>query len=146
MWLKKFNAKKNLILFFCFTTIFAACKKYEDGPSFTLKSATSRLAGTWLLTGGTWLENETTNGNVFTNYTQEFSKDNLYELSKDWITNNLSYSSTVTGSWEWTENKDGIKITNNDSTSFSISIQKLTGSEFHYTDEDGFTYELSKQE
>lgn len=134
------------LLILCFTTIFTACKKYEDGPSFTLKTPIARLEGTWLLTGGTWLQSATDSGLVFSDYTEQFTKDNLYQRDKGWVDGNLSYNSTVTGSWAWTDNKDGIKITNNDSTSFSVSIQKLTSSDFHYTDENGFTYELSKQE
>jgi uncharacterized lipoprotein YehR (DUF1307 family) len=43
--------KKLSILFAAFAVVMlASCGKYEDGPGFSLRSKTSRLAGTWTLT------------------------------------------------------------------------------------------------
>ena len=43
--------KKLSILFAAFAVVLlASCGKYEDGPGFSLRSKTSRLAGSWTVT------------------------------------------------------------------------------------------------
>lgn len=45
--------KKSLVIFWTViigVVLFSACNKYEEGPSFSLLSATKRITGTWLLT------------------------------------------------------------------------------------------------
>jgi hypothetical protein len=37
-------------IIFAISLVFSACNKYEEGPSFTLLSATKRIEGTWVLT------------------------------------------------------------------------------------------------
>ncbi len=39
--------KKLLLFVACGLLIFQSCKKYEDGPSFSLRSKASRLEGKW---------------------------------------------------------------------------------------------------
>jgi hypothetical protein len=129
-----------------FTFIFlTSCKKYEDGPFFTLKKADNRLEGSWILTGGSWHEYASEKGLTNIGWTEEFSQENEYKLSYAWNDSMQSFGYTITGRWEWIDNKDGIEISANDSLSYSIIITKLTSTEFNYTDND-YSYELSKRE
>ena len=42
--------KRSSLLFTAFAMLFlVSCGKYEDGPDFTLRSKTARIAGSWTL-------------------------------------------------------------------------------------------------
>ncbi len=62
----------SLILFFAV----ASCKKYEEGPSFTLLSVNKRLIGTWELKH-TIVNGEEININEFLNSASNFIPDSI---------------------------------------------------------------------
>jgi len=41
--------KKLLLVLACGLMILQSCKKYEDGPAFSLRSKAARLEGKWCL-------------------------------------------------------------------------------------------------
>lgn len=104
-------------------TTFAGCKKYPDGPEFSLRTRASRVANTWKV------ENYKINGSDFTSlvssYTETFSKNKSYSYS--W--------GILDGSGTWAfQNKDAeIKLTGNDNqSSHTLTILKLEEKTFWY--------------
>jgi hypothetical protein len=67
-------------LLFLAAPLFQHCKKYEEGPMFSLRTKTERLSNNWKV------ENYTINGTDFTSlvssYTETFTTDKKY--SYDW--------------------------------------------------------------
>lgn len=127
----KFNLKFSLLLFvfagFAITT-FEGCKKYPEGPAFSLRTRTQRVANTWKV------ENYKVNGNDYTSlvadYTETFSKDGNYSYS--W--GNFS----GTGTWNF-ENKDKeIQLNGiSNQSSYRMIILKLEEKTFWYYYMDG---------
>lgn len=90
---------------FSFLIVFGiiSCKKYEEGPSFSLKSETKRLTGMWYLTRvnyGHWRQKE------IPSFSYEFSKDgNVKRYYKGIIDNG--------GTWEFRNKEKDILIRKN---------------------------------
>ncbi|MFT7113294.1 MAG: hypothetical protein ACI8P7_000058 [Candidatus Azotimanducaceae bacterium] len=114
---------------------FSSCKKYEDGPGFSLRSKTARLTGEWeaVKIDGSNVED--------VEYLMEFEKDGTYSQT---ITFNSS-TQTEKGEWEWSSNKEEIEVTI-DGEMDAMEILRLTNSEFWIKDPEGDTeMELEKK-
>lgn len=105
-----------------------SCKKYPDGPTFSLRSRAERVANTWKV------ENYKINGNDFTSlvssYTETFTKNGAYTYS--W--------GILDGSGTWSfQNKDTeIQIVGSDNqTSRRLTILKLEEKSFWYSYMEG---------
>ena len=102
--------KKISILFAAFAVLLlVSCGKYEDGPGFSLRSRTSRIAGSWtyekvIFNGvdvtSTWSE-------PGEDYTLEFTKDGGYTET---VIYPQGYIDVTSGSWELTDNDENISI------------------------------------
>ncbi len=104
------------------------CKKYDEGPSVSLRSKTDRLAHTWLL------DNYRVNSNDYTSvigdYTETFSKDGGYFYSGG--------GSSGTGRWEFRNKNEEIWLTGVGTQSPKILyILKLEEGKFWYYYMDG---------
>ncbi len=105
-----------------------SCKKYEDGPAFSLRTRTARVANTWKV------ENYKINGDDFTSlvssYTETFTKKGAYSYSWGILDGS--------GTWEF-QNKDAeIKLNGNDGqASRTLFILKLEENAFWYYYMDG---------
>lgn len=105
-----------------------SCKKYEDGPVFSLRTRTARVANTWKV------ENYKINGDDFTSlvssYTETFTKKGAYSYSWGILDGS--------GTWEF-QNKDAeIKLSGNDGqASRTLFILKLEENAFWYYYMDG---------
>lgn len=100
-----------------------SCKKYPEGPMFSIRSRTECVANTWKV------DNYKINGNDFTSlttgYTETYSKDGNYSFS--W--GNLS----GTGKWEFQNNDAEIRITGtSNKSSETLFILKLEEKQFWY--------------
>lgn len=107
---------------------FQNCKKYANGPAFSLRTRAERVANTWKV------ENYKINRNDFTslvsNYTETFSKKGNYSYS--WGIFNES------GSWSFQNKDKEIKLTGPDNqTSRVLIILKLEEKSFWYYYIDG---------
>jgi len=118
---------KNLIfsLSILFVTIplIQSCKKYPEGPAFSLRSKTERVSNTWKV------ENYKINGSDFTSlvsdYTETFTKENTYSYT--W--------GILGGSCNWAFQNDNMEIKldgNEDNTSRTLFIEKLEEKTFWY--------------
>ncbi len=110
-----------------------SCKKYDEGPGFSLKSKKGRLSGEWevekyITSGGT-----ETQDNASTVITYE--KDGTYKYANT--------AGSFTGTWKFDDKKEnlitefsyqfgGQTITNQD----TVTILRLTNKEFWTVDED----------
>jgi hypothetical protein len=104
---------KKLIIALCTltfisTTILTSCKKYEDGPAFSLRTKKARLQGDWKI------DSFSIDG---VDYTDDFK--NLYGANYTWdIEKGGEYRITGTdpdkGSWKFGEDKDDVYFTSDD--------------------------------
>ena len=103
--------------------IIESCKKYDDGPTISLRSRSERISNTWVV------ENYKINGTDFTslvsNYTETFSKNKDYSYS--WAVLNGS------GTWTLQNSDEEIKLNGSDAqSSRTLFILKLEETAFWY--------------
>ena len=112
--------KLSVILLFCAVSAFllVGCKKYEEGPMFSLASKKSRVVNTWKIEK--ILENnvDVTAANTLfvANFSMELKKDNTYIL-----TGFNGATSVETGTWDFDTKKENIIATPNGSSSATKS-------------------------
>lgn len=104
---------------------FTSCKKYEDGPSFSLKTKTGRLTGEWEVVT---VDGETYSGNE--SMLMEFKRDGDFI-----VTWNGGSADSETGIWEWQDQKEIIHIEIDGEVS-NWTVTRLTNSEFWFKDDD----------
>ena len=133
------TALKYLLLFSVTSTLFIGCKKYPDGPAFSLLSRSARMANTWHI--DTYYEN-----NV--DKTSDFK--NAFQNAQLIINKNGNYSFyykafglvdyNESGNWKFSNN-DADFVTTPTSSSGSVGthhILKLEDKELWYKeDPDG---------
>ncbi len=121
---------KNLLLVLVVTTFaLSGCKKYEDGPSFTLKSAKARMVNDWKLDKVYSIDGTT-------DYTLFFSSSSWeLDLSSDYSMTQTVDGVTYTGTWAFSDEKDSLKLTYSGST-FSAYILKLESNDLWLKDDD----------
>ncbi len=128
---------KAILLFSFAAAVFTSCKKYPDGPGFTLLSRKARLANTWHM--GSYKENNVDKtsdfNNIFQNAVFTMTKEGAYTLSYKFL--GLS-DYNESGTWRFTDN-DAYFETNPNSGSGTTGkhyILKLKDKELWYTDTD----------
>lgn len=134
--------KKVVILLFITIVGLSSCKKYENDGFISLRTAKARLTGTWRAEKAFDENgNDVSSNFTATNYTVKFEKNGTMSISATWFMFNI----TLTGKWEFIENKQSIKITmdanqfNNQSNTDSSTwkILKLHGGELWVKNNDG---------
>ncbi len=146
---------KYLLLLITISLFFWGCKKYEDGPFFTLVSAQSRLVNhQWAL--DQYLRNNVDETSYIVintiTYLETYGKDGTYTVS---YYDDSNKSINESGKWEFENKKDGLHLSGISSyskfcstysyslSSSHVTILKLTKDEYWYTFEDGGdTHEL----
>lgn len=108
----------------------AGCKKYEEGPSLSLRSRTARVANTWKVESYTINGTDNTSLLVNINYLETYDKDGNYSYS--------SSAGTGTGRWEFQSDDMEIKRSGVSSQSTeTLVILRLKEKEFWYYYLDG---------
>jgi hypothetical protein len=111
---------------------FQGCGKYEEGPSFSLKTKKGRLCQSWSV--DKWVDS---NGNE----TAGTTSDLIYTYEKDGTVSVSDGSLSISGTWKFDDSKENIEVTSDASvstSSTSYKIIKLTSSEFWTEEDDGF--------
>lgn len=104
-----------------------SCKKYDNGPDFSVIPAKYRVDNTWKI--DSWYVNGTSQStSFFSNSTYIFTKDGVY--TEKWTSGGLSLQSD--GTWKFTSNKEKISITINNTTK-EYTILKLYNDSFWLT-------------
>lgn len=98
--------KLTTVLALTVLTGLVSCKKYEEGPSVSFQSKKARVSNTWEI------EKLVIDGDDLTSlqvddYYLKFSKDGGYESG-------AGSDKFTEGNWEFTSNKENIKITGKD--------------------------------
>jgi hypothetical protein len=111
-----------------FATTTQSCQKYSDGPMFSLRSRTERVANEWKV------DNYSINGTDFTslvsNYTETFTSNGGYSYSWGLLDG--------TGTWKFQNNDEEIQLTGTDNQSDrTLVILKLEEDAFWYYYMDG---------
>lgn len=150
MFVLRLIMKKISILLLLIAAI-CACKKYEKGPNFSLKSKKSRVANNWQVES--FIDKGIDKTSIFNNCVFEFSKDNGL-ISK---TPNGSFNA----SWEFDEEDDDdennsdnkeveIKYSSKDAICNELegdwTIIRLKENEFWLRDDDDLTKEIRFKE
>ena len=143
---------------------FQSCKKYDDGPAFSLRSKKARLTGDWELVkinGQTPEQYNSDSNTTYSNYDLEieFESDGdlTYSINKSYTNyygsyyGNYSYngsnSYSLNGEWEWEDDKEAIEITINSPFGNLViegEITKLTNKELEF-EVDGEELEFEKK-
>lgn len=134
----KFKCMKNAILvsFLGIALMFASCGKYEEGPSFSLRSKKARAVGVWTY------EKVLANG---TEVNISFFADSKFELmDNDKYQVRAGNIITEEGTWNFGTGKETIEVLETGSSTKNVStILRLTNDEFWTTTvENGVTMEV----
>jgi hypothetical protein len=123
-----------LLMFFVLTSVTTNCKKYEEGPSFTLLSKKSRVDNTWKL--DKYYENsvdKTSDAlNVFKDFTLVMDKNNMKYSKSFTALGILPYGES--GSWKFSSDMNSILFTPDNSSivPYSWNIIKLKNKSMGY--------------
>lgn len=117
-------------------TIITSCKKYEDGPMFSLRTKKARLTGDWKI------QSFTEDGVDITGFFSSSSEwniesDNTYKINL--IVTGVN-STPETGKWKFGEDKDDVYFTDNatgEETAYRILRLKNTELWLRHTDSQG---------
>lgn len=122
------KTKKLVLVLVAFLLVtFMGCKKYDEGPTFSPWPAKWRVVNTWKIEAYVVGSVSTTVNN---NDTYEFKSNGDYVST--------SGSISVTGSWEFGDKKETIKV-NYGSVTSEAKIVRLTSSEMWLSDMNGNT-------
>ncbi len=120
------KTKKAILKFIPITfiaLIFAGCQKYEDGPMFSIRTRTERVANTWEIDN--YKINDTDWTSLVGGYSETFSKDGNYSYT--WgILNG-------TGTWKFANSQSDIQLTgSSNQEDRTLVILKLEEEQFWY--------------
>jgi hypothetical protein len=122
--------KKIFMIFFTIAVFATSCGKYEEGPSFSMKSKTKRLSREWIV--DKVIENEI---EITSTYNMMFPNHTMLFLDYGSLKETIGLTEMAKG-WKWGEDKETIIV------SFSLLgvqrsdtfyIRRLTSKEFWYT-------------
>ena len=126
---------QNLTFFvaLCVVIALSGCKKYEDGPGFSLSSKKARLSADWEFKKV--LINSLDVTSDFFDYSWEIKKDGGFKL--------VSGGFIESGKWEFVSNKEAIDFDYSDGYIERYNIKRLTSKELWIENiEDGDTLYL----
>lgn len=112
---------------------FSSCKKYEDGPMFSLRTKTARLTGEWEVVK---IDGQSPDGKLIF----EFERGGDFKSTYDYG----SYDYSMDGDWEWVSGKESIEITLDGDTE-EFDILRLTNKELWFEDDNNNEYKLEKK-
>ena len=108
--------------------IFHSCKKYPDGPVFSIHTKTQRLSNTWKVEN--YKINNTDYTSLMSNYTETFSKNGAYSY--------IWGISSGSGVWVFQNDDREIKLYgNNNQSSRTLVILRLEEKSLWYYYIDG---------
>jgi len=139
--IKNLPTKATAILAAVAISSFQGCKKYEEGPGFSLRTKKMRLTGEWELDKLTAAD-----GTVTTSMDLEFEfeKDGDFTMTMSYAYYGYSYNYSVKGDWEWEDSKSKVEITMGNSVT-EYEIIRLTNKEMILEDDYLNEWEFEKQ-
>lgn len=139
-------SKKLLIAAVLVTVLnFQSCGKYEDGPSFSLKTKKGRLVGEWEVVkmydnqGVQVYPYSSTDYSVELEF--EFEKDGDFALKYKYSYYGFTYNYSYKGEWEFSSDKEELEVEIQNEVQ-DWEIKRLTSKELWFEDADGNEWEL----
>lgn len=140
----------GIALVFVISATVTSCKKYEDGPSLSLRSKAARVSNEWKLESYFQNDVNKTDSLSIQNYTETFTKEgacsrNFNQLNGDTI--------AQTGTWAFGDKKETLALTGIDSLLLSpaygyiqvnaLQILRLKADEMWYAvEKNGIKHEF----
>src|SRR4051812_28988231 len=91
-----------------FSVAFVSCKKYPEGPAFSLRSKKARLSNTWKIEQYKFNGVDSTSfakNHLFNGYFLNINKNGEYSFSYNLLIGSLSFAFNETGTWTFSEGK-----------------------------------------
>lgn len=139
-----------IALVFVISATVTSCRKYEDGPSLSLRTKTKRVANEWKLDSYYQDDVNKTDSLAVLNFSETFKNDGTYSR-----TYNVVNGDTValTGTWDFADKKETLAITGVDSMFLSpaygyvpvnaLKILRLQNDELWYAvEKNGIRHEF----
>lgn len=130
----KFNVLTGILVMILAVSGLNSCKKYPDGPGFSLLSKKTRLQGKWDLQQTVHADGTTTTDPY--KYVLEIKKGGTFTYSEG----NIS----AAGKWEFSSDKEQVTFTGGAGVSGTLKIRRLKNRHLWLQDEtsqDVFKYE-----
>jgi hypothetical protein len=130
--------------------VFTGCKKYEEGPSFTLLSKKARMANDWKITKVTRNGSDVTSSYSATvsSYSFKIEKSGSYSSTTSGSVLGTPYTSSESGNWAFSGDKESVTFTETSpgSSSITFKIIELKNKEMILEEIDGSdTYRYTYQ-
>lgn len=112
------------ILAVIFSVTFFSCKKYPEGPSFSLRTKTERLSNSWKIQQYKFNGADSTTfvkNNLLNNYKLIISKNGDYSISYNFVLGIISIPFTEAGNWVFSTDKKNV-IFNKESGNTTASV------------------------
>ena len=128
------RVKLLFVALFVATIALTSCGKYEEGPSISLRSKTSRITGEWKMVKQMYNGTEVALSNEEKNWVFDIQKDGKFMMK-------TSYGN-MDGTWEFSSDKEKLIIKQTilgQTTTQESTIMRLTNKELilEDVDEDG---------
>jgi hypothetical protein len=112
--------KRVFLLFIIIIFMVTACKKYDEGPTFSLRSKKARVVGKWITE--MWMVNKYEQVSMLdTNRTAEFTEDGIYRYHEYNPYTHLAKN--LEGNWAFRSEKEQLLLSlpgNADTSSYQI--------------------------
>ncbi|TND09097.1 MAG: hypothetical protein FD123_1500 [Bacteroidetes bacterium] len=129
--------KPVMIALFALAALHTGCKKYEEGPSLSLRSKKARVANQWKV--GAYYKNGADMTSDYRTGTaselMEFTKDGKYTFTATYTPAFGGGTSTDNGTWEFIHDKEELRTVSavNASDVDTIHITRLKNQEFWHS-------------
>lgn len=112
MVIGKLEKMKKIAYFLTLTLlgswVFTACNKYEDGPAFSLRTRTARVANIWVIDRAYQNGEEVTDS--YEQYELALQKDGDAELAAIYQWGNFYFEGTTTGRWTFENKQENLRL------------------------------------
>lgn len=134
------NTRTTLLLAFTVTLLATSCKKYDDGPMFSLRSKTERVSNTWRVERATDGGNDVTSS--FDQYELQLLSNGDASLAALYSLGSLSFEFQTNGTWSFEDSKEDLRLDfENDAADRTYEILRLKEDEL-WLQENGGGLEL----
>ncbi len=134
------NKLTTVLLVLISGTLLFSCKKYDDGPLFSLASKKARIANDWRVEKAIDNGNEVTGS--FDKYEISLRKDETASLTAHYTFLGILYEYNTQGTWSLEDDKEKIKVDyENDQADASYFILRLKEKEL-WVRQEGTNLEL----
>jgi len=130
------NLKTSTLLVLTAVTALAGCKKYDDGPVFSLRSREERIANTWRVEKAMDGSNDVTS--AFTQYELRLTRDRDATLTASYTLGALTFDFQTNGTWDFENSMEDLRLNfENDAADANYEILRLKETELWLRDKGG---------